>query len=78
MITGLMKDLVGMLKRLIHSQYINISTFRPLSGSSYIKLPTELKNPRKGLIKVKNNDQKYFLRCHIRHLNPSKIHPERI
>ena len=73
-----MKDLVGLLKRFIHSQYIDISTFRPLSGSSYIKLPAELKIPRKGLIKVKNNNQNFFLRCHIRHLNLSKIHPERI
>ena len=28
----------------------------------------------KGLIKIKNN----FLWCHIRHLNPPKIHAERI
>ena len=31
----------------IESQYINISTYRPLSGSSYIDLPVELKNPKK-------------------------------
>ena len=45
----------------IESQYIDISTFRPLSRSSYIKLPVELKNSKKGLISTKNNDQKYFL-----------------
>ena len=28
----------------IDSQYINISTFKTLSGRSYIKLPVELKN----------------------------------
>ena len=28
----------------IRSQYINILTFTPLSGSFYIKLPAELKN----------------------------------
>ena len=38
----------------IESQYINISTYRPLSGSSYIDLPVELKSPRKGLINIKN------------------------
>ena len=27
----------------IESQYINISTYRPLSGSSYMDLPVELK-----------------------------------
>ena len=33
----------------IESQYINISTYRPLSGSSNIDLPVELTSPRKGL-----------------------------
>ena len=38
------------------SQYINISTYRPLVGSSYIDLPIELKHPNKGLINIKKND----------------------
>ena len=62
----------------IESQYINISTYRPLAGSSYMDLPVELKSPRKGLINIKNKDQKCFLWCHVRHINPSKEHPERI
>ena len=62
----------------VESQYINISTYRPLSGSSYMDLPVELKSPRKGLINIKNKDQKCFLWCHVRHINPSKEHPERI
>ena len=62
----------------IESQYINISTYRPLSGSSYINLPVELRSPRKGLINIKNKDQKCFLWCHVRHINPSKKHPKRI
>ena len=45
----------------IESQYINISTYRPLSGSSYMNLPVELKSPRKGLINIKNKDEKCFL-----------------
>ena len=36
----------------IESQYINISTYRPLSGSSYMDLPVELRSPRKELINV--------------------------
>ena len=32
----------------------------------------------KGLINIKNNDNKCFLWCHIRHLNPLKIHPKKI
>ena len=31
----------------IQSQYINISTYRPLSGNSYMDLPAELRSPRK-------------------------------
>ena len=32
---------------LIESQYINISTYRPLTGSFYVKLHEELKNSKK-------------------------------
>ena len=42
------------------SQYINISTYRPLSGSFYIDLLAELTIPRKRLINVKNKDKKKF------------------
>ena len=59
-------------------EYINVLTYRPLSGRSYKKLPVELKSPKKGLINIKNNDQKCFLWCHVRHINPVKIHSERI
>ena len=37
----------GWIVELIESQYINVSTYRPLSESSYIKLPVELKSPKK-------------------------------
>ena len=67
----------GWIIELIEFQYINISTYRPLSGSSYIDLPVELRSPRKGLINIKNKDKKCFLWCHVRHINPSKEHPER-
>ena len=62
----------------IESQHINISTYRPLSGSFYIDLFVELRSPRKWLINIKNKDKKCFLWCHVRHINPSKEHPERI
>ena len=48
----------GWIVELIKSQYTNISTYRPLSGSSYIKLPAELRSPRKGTIK--NNNRLVF------------------
>ena len=68
----------GWIVALIEPQYINISTYRPLSGSCYVDLPVELRSPRKGPINIKNKDQKCFLWCHVRHINPSKEHPERI
>ena len=55
-----------------------MSTYRPLLGSSYLQLLVELRRPGKGLINIINNYQKCFLWCHIRHINPVKIHPERI
>ena len=68
----------GWIIESIESQYISISTYRPLAANSYIDLPVELKHPKKGLINIKNNDQKCFLWCHVRHINPLKEHPERI
>ena len=62
----------GWIVELIESQYTNISTYRSLSGSSYVKLPAELRSPKKGLINIKNNNLKCFLWCHIRHINPVK------
>ena len=62
----------------IESQYINISTYRPLSGSSYMTFSIELKHPRKGVINIKNKNQKCFLWCHDTHVNPSKEHPTKI
>ena len=62
----------------IDSHYINVTTYKPLHGSCYIELPTELRNPKKGLINIKNKDDECFRWCHIRHLNPQTEHPERI
>ena len=66
----------GRIVELIESQYINVSTYIPLSVSSYVKLSAELESSKKGLIIIKNKDQKYFLWCHVKHINPVKIHPE--
>ena len=41
-------------------------------------LPVELRSPRKRLINIKNKDEKCFLWCHVRHINFSNKHPERI
>ena len=62
----------------IDSHYINITTYRPLNGSSYIELPTKLRSPKKGFINIKNKDNECFRWCHVRHLNPQKKNPQRI
>ena len=54
----------GWIVELIESQYINISTYRPLSGSSYKKC-FRIRKSKKRLINIKNNNQKCFLWCHI-------------
>ena len=62
----------------IHNQYLNVSAYSPLIGSTYIELPNELKNPKKGSINIQNDDNKFFLWCHIRHLNLVDKNPQRI
>ena len=62
----------------IDSHYINVTLYKPLNGSSYIELPAELRNSKKGLINMKNEDEECFRWCHIRHLNPQIKYPERI
>ena len=51
----------GWIVETIKSQYINILTYRPLIGSSCLKLPVELRNLKKVLINIKNQDRKCFL-----------------
>ena len=62
----------------VDNHYLNIVQYQPMKGSSYIKLPQELRNSAKGLINMKNEDNECFRWCHIRHLNPQDIHPQRI
>ena len=68
----------GWIVKEIISQYLNLSPYLPLSGSTFIKLPAELNHPMKGLINIKNNDNKCFLWCHVRHLNCDGIKLYRI
>ena len=61
----------GWIVELIQSQYIIASTYKPSSGSSYVKLPAELRSSKKGLINIKNNDQNVFcvlLFFHVWHI----------
>ena len=62
----------------VDSHYLNIVKYKPMNGSSYIQLPSELRNSAKGLINMKNEDNECFRWCHIRHLNPQEKYPQRI
>ena len=48
----------GWVIELIDAEYVNISIFSPLSGSTYTELPRTLKTSVKGLINIKNNDNR--------------------
>ena len=41
------------------------------------KITCRIKKSKERLINIKNNGQKFFLWCQIRHINPVKTHPER-
>ena len=55
--------------------YFNITSYIPLRGNSYIPHPKELRNSKKGLINLKNEDNKCFLLSHVRHLNQAEHNP---
>ena len=60
------------------SQFLNLSSYLPLSGSTCSKLPKELDHPMKGLINIKNDDNRSFLWCHVKNLNLDCVKPSRI
>ena len=68
----------GWIIKSVDNHFLNIVKYKPMNGSSYIKLPTELQNSAKGLINLKNKDNECFRWCHIRHLNPQDKYPQRI
>ena len=59
----------------IDEHYINTVVYEPTKGSSYIRLPAELRNSTKGLVNMKNDDNECFRWCHTRYLNPQEDHP---
>ena len=60
MITVYLNKASGWNFQSIESQYIDISTYRPLPGSSHMDLPVELRSPRKGLINSKTKIKNVF------------------
>ena len=67
----------GWIVESIEGFYLSVSSYSPLIRSTYIELPDELKNSRKGLINFQNDDDN-FLWCHIRHLYLIDKNPQRI
>ena len=51
--------------------------YNPLRGETWLSLPKELAN-KNAIISPKNEDNKCFLWCVLRALNPKDNHPERI
>ena len=49
----------------IEGLYIDVASYEPLLGGSYISLPKALNNSIKNLINLKNKDHKCFMRCHV-------------
>ena len=68
----------GWTIQFVDNHHLNIVQYQPMKGSSYIKLPQELRNSKKGLINMKNEDNECFRWCHIRLLNPQDKNPQRI
>ena len=58
--------------------YFNIVSYEPLRGRSYFPLPGELRNSKRGLINLQNDDNECFRWCHVRHINPIENNPQRI
>ena len=52
-------------------------TYKPLRGETWIPLPKELAD-KKAIINMQNKDNKCFLWCVLRALNPDKNNPQRL
>ena len=63
------KDGSGWAIDLVNGEYVHVSKYDPLHACSYLELPKKYAHPRKGLINIKNKNNKCFLWCHVRYLN---------
>ena len=61
----------------IENLTLHTSIWDPINAGSYIDLPKELKN-RKAIINMQNEDDKCFLWCVLRALNPKDKNAERV
>ena len=56
---------------------LHVVSYNPLRGEAWVALTKELTN-KNAIINPQNKDDKCFLWCVLRALNPTKDHPERI
>ena len=68
----------GWVFGVVLSHDLHVSENNPTKGSSYLELPKSLRHNMKGLINIVNDDEKCFLWCHVRHLNPQEGHSNRV
>ena len=60
----------------VESLVLHTVKWDPINAGSYIELPNHLKS-KKAIINMKNVDDKCFMWCVLRALNPKTVHPER-
>ena len=61
----------------VDAHYLNVVKYTPLNVSSYIQLPEELRNAKKGLISIKNEDNECFRWCHLAKVYSVKVKSNR-
>ena len=66
----------GWIVDTIEDMYLDVANYESLPGSSYIILPPELNNLKKGLLNLKNKDNECFKWCQSRFVNPQDKHHE--
>ena len=64
------------LRSIIRLELHTVS-YKPLRGETWIAPPKELAD-KKAIINMQNKDNKCFLWCVLRALNPKRVHPERL
>ena len=67
----------GLRLRSIAQLELHTVRYNPLRGETYIPLPKELAD-KKAIINIKNKDNKCFLWCVLRALNPKDHNSERV
>ncbi|XP_052131276.1 zinc finger protein 311-like [Frankliniella occidentalis] len=57
---------------------LRVAKYSPLKGSSYMPLPKKFQSPTKGLVNIKNFDNKCFLYCCLAGVKLPARHPEKV